>query len=154
MADLFVKKLKKGRILNEDEAMNALLKEEIQEEGDFVLDEKAKSVVLTQEGVAKAEKYFSVDNLSDPENLELQHYINNALKANYNMHLDKDYVIHEGEIVIVDEFTGRMRPGRRYSDGLHQAIEARKTYRCAEKAKRWQQLPSRTTSINTLRNAV
>ena len=65
--------------------MNALLKEEIQEEGDFVLDEKAKSVVLTQEGVAKAEKYFSVDNLSDPENLELQHYINNALKANYNM---------------------------------------------------------------------
>jgi hypothetical protein len=99
VADLFVKKLKKGRILNEDEAMNALLKEEIQEEGDFVLDEKAKSVVLTQEGVAKAEKYFSVDNLSDPENLELQHYINNALKANYNMHLDKDYVIQTFEKV-------------------------------------------------------
>ena len=125
VADLFVKKLKKGRILNEAEAMNALMKEEIQEEGDFVLDEKAKSVVLTQEGVEKAEKFFAVENLSDPENLELQHHINNALKANYNMHLDKDYVVHEGEIVIVDEFTGRMMPGRRYSDGLHQAIEAK-----------------------------
>ncbi len=125
VADLFVKKLKKGRILNEAEAMNALMKEEIQEEGDFVLDEKAKSVVLTQEGVAKAEKFFNVENLSDPENLELQHHINNALKANYNMHLDKDYVVNEGEIVIVDEFTGRMMPGRRYSDGLHQAIEAK-----------------------------
>ena len=125
VADLFVKRLKKGRILNEAEAMNALMKEEIQEEGDFVLDEKAKSVVLTQEGVEKAEKFFNVENLSDPENLELQHHINNALKANYNMHLDKDYVVHEGEIVIVDEFTGRMMPGRRYSDGLHQAIEAK-----------------------------
>ena len=125
VADLFVKRLKKGRILNEAEAMNALIKEELQEEGDFVLDEKAKSVVLTQEGVEKAEKFFSIDNLSDPENLELQHHINNALKANYNMHLDKDYVVHEGEIVIIDEFTGRMMPGRRYSDGLHQAIEAK-----------------------------
>ena len=125
VADMFVKKLKKGRLLNEAEAMNALLKEELQEEGDFVLDEKAKSVVLTQEGIEKAEKFFSVDNLSDPDNLELQHHINNALKANYNMHLDKDYVVHEGEIVIIDEFTGRMMPGRRYSDGLHQAIEAK-----------------------------
>ncbi len=125
VADMFVKKLKKGRLLNEAEAMNALLKEELQEEGDFILDEKAKSVVLTQEGVHKAEKFFSVDNLSDPENLELQHHINNALKANYNMHLDKDYVVHEGEIMIIDEFTGRMMPGRRYSDGLHQAIEAK-----------------------------
>lgn len=125
VADLFVKQLKKGRILNEEEAMNPLMKEELQEEGDFVLDEKAKSVVLTQEGIAKAEKFFNVDNLSDPENLELQHHINNALKANYNMHLDKDYVVHEGEIVIVDEFTGRMMPGRRYSDGLHQANRAK-----------------------------
>ena len=91
--------------------------------------------MLTQEGVAKAEKYFSVDNLSDPENLELQHYINNALKANYNMHLDKDYVIHEGEIVIVDEFTGRMMPGRRYSDGLHQAIEAKENVQVRRESK-------------------
>ncbi len=135
VADLFAKQLKKGRILNEEEAMNPLLREELQEEGDFILDEKAKSVVLTQEGVAKAEKFFSVDNLSDPENLELQHHINNALKANYNMHLDKDYVIHEGEIVIVDEFTGRMMPGRRYSDGLHQAIEAKENVQVRRESK-------------------
>ncbi|WMI81370.1 preprotein translocase subunit SecA [Anaerotignum sp. MB30-C6] len=135
VADIFVKQLKKGRILNEEEAMNPLLKEELQEEGDFVLDEKAKSVVLTQEGVEKAEKFFSVENLSDPENLELQHHINNALKANYNMHLDKDYVIAEGEIVIVDEFTGRMMPGRRYSDGLHQAIEAKENVQVRRESK-------------------
>ncbi|WP_394265752.1 preprotein translocase subunit SecA [Anaerotignum sp.] len=135
VADLFVKQLKKGRILNEEEAMNPLMKEELQEEGDFILDEKAKSVVLTQEGIAKAEKFFNVDNLSDPENLELQHHINNALKANYNMHLDKDYVVHEGEIVIVDEFTGRMMPGRRYSDGLHQAIEAKENVQVRRESK-------------------
>ncbi len=135
VADLFVKQLQKGRILNEEEAMNPLLREELQEEGDFVLDEKAKSVVLTQEGVEKAEKFFSVENLSDPENLELQHHINNALKANYNMHLDQDYVIAEGEIVIVDEFTGRMMPGRRYSDGLHQAIEAKENVQVRRESK-------------------
>lgn len=135
VADLFVKQLKKGRILNEEEAMNPLMKEELQEEGDYILDEKAKSVVLTQEGIAKAEKFFNVDNLSDPENLELQHHINNALKANYNMHLDKDYVVHEGEIVIVDEFTGRMMPGRRYSDGLHQAIEAKENVQVRRESK-------------------
>ncbi len=135
VADLFVKQLKKGRILNEEEAMNPLMKEELQEEGDFVLDEKAKSVVLTQEGIAKAEKFFNVENLSDPENLELQHHINNALKANYNMHLDKDYVVNEGEIVIVDEFTGRMMPGRRYSDGLHQAIEAKENVQVRRESK-------------------
>ena len=135
VADLFVKKLKKGRILNEEEAMNALLKEEIQEEGDYILDEKGKSVVLTQEGVEKAEKFFAIDNLSDPDNLEIQHHINNALKANYNMHRDQDYVIHEGEIVIVDEFTGRMMPGRRYSDGLHQAIEAKENVQVRRESK-------------------
>ena len=135
VADLFVKKLKKGRILNEEEAMNALLKEEIQEEGDYILDEKAKSVVLTQEGVEKAEKFFAIENLSDPDNLEIQHHINNALKANYNMHRDQDYVIHEGEIVIVDEFTGRMMPGRRYSDGLHQAIEAKENVQVRRESK-------------------
>ncbi len=115
--------------------MNPLMKEEIQEEGDYILDEKAKSVVLTQEGITKAEKFFSIENLSDPENLELQHHINNALKANYNMHLDKDYVINEGEIVIVDEFTGRMMPGRRYSDGLHQAIEAKENVQVRRESK-------------------
>ena len=125
IADIFVKSLTKGRILNEDEALNVLTKEDIKEEGDFVVDEKAKSVTLTQEGVEKAEKYFKVETLSDPENMNILHHINNALKANYNMFIDKDYVVHNGEVVIVDEFTGRLMPGRRYSDGLHQAIEAK-----------------------------
>ena len=126
LADSFAKGLTKGQILNEDEALNPLMREELQEEGDFVVDEKAKSATLTQEGVAKAERYFNIENLSDPENMEILHHINNALKANYNMHLDQDYVVDEkGEVVIVDEFTGRMMPGRRYSDGLHQAIEAK-----------------------------
>ncbi|MDO5387802.1 MAG: preprotein translocase subunit SecA [Clostridia bacterium] len=129
LADMFVKTLTKGRILNEEEAMNPLVREELQEEGDFVVDEKGKTSTLTQEGVQKAEKFFNVENLSDPENMALQHHINNALKANYNMFKDKDYVTEndkgEPEIVIVDTFTGRMMPGRRYSDGLHQAIEAK-----------------------------
>lgn len=125
VADSFAKTLKKGRILNEDEALNPITKTELIEEGDFVVDEKAKTVTLTQEGVKKAEKFFRVENLSDPDNLELQHHINNALKANYNMAADKDYVVKDNEIIIVDEFTGRLMPGRRYSDGLHQAIEAK-----------------------------
>ncbi|MFV0503660.1 MAG: preprotein translocase subunit SecA [Lachnospirales bacterium] len=125
VADSFVKTLIKGRILNEDEAMNPLLRTSIEEEGDFVHDEKAKSVSLTGEGISKAEKFFSVENLSDPDNISLQHHISNALKANYSMHRDKDYVVQENEIIIVDEFTGRLMAGRRYSDGLHQAIEAK-----------------------------
>lgn len=125
IADMFVKGLKKGRILNEDEALNVLTKEELKEEGDYVVDEKAKSVSLTQEGVHKAERFFKLENLSDPENMEILHFINNALKANYNMHLDQDYVVQNNEVMIVDEFTGRLMPGRRYSDGLHQAIEAK-----------------------------
>ena len=129
LADMFVKTLTKGKILNEEEAMNPLVREELKEEGDFVVDEKGKTSTLTQEGVKKAEKFFNVENLSDPENMALQHHINNALKANYNMFKDKDYVTEndkgEPEIVIVDTFTGRMMPGRRYSDGLHQAIEAK-----------------------------
>ena len=99
VADTFVKTLKKGKILNEEEALNPLTKEEIQEEGDYILDEKAKSVTLTQEGVKKAEKFFHVDNLSDAENLEIQHHINNALKANYNMHLDQNYVVQNDEVM-------------------------------------------------------
>lgn len=125
IADSFAKTLTRGRILNEDEALNPITKTELIEEGDFVVDEKAKSVTLTQEGIKKAEKFFRIENLSDPANLELQHHINNALKANYNMAADKDYVVKENEIIIVDEFTGRLMPGRRYSDGLHQAIEAK-----------------------------
>ena len=125
IADIFVKSLKKGRIVNEDVALNPLTRQDIIEEGDFVVDEKQRTTSLTQEGVKKAERYFIIDNLADPENLEIQHHINNALKANNNMHLEQDYVVKENEVVIVDEFTGRLMPGRRYSDGLHQAIEAK-----------------------------
>ncbi len=135
VADGFVKGLKKGKILNETEAMNAITRAELIEEGDFVVDEKAKTVSLTQEGVHKAEKFFALENLSDPQNLEIQHHINNALKANFNMHLDKDYVVQNNEIVIVDEFTGRLMPGRRYSDGLHQAIEAKENVKVNRESK-------------------
>lgn len=125
VANAFVQTLKKGKILNEEEALNPLTREEIKEEGDFVVDEKSKAVTLTQEGVIKAEKYFNIENLSDPNNLEIQHHINNALRAHNTMFLDKNYVVQDDEIVIVDEFTGRLMDGRRYSDGLHQAIEAK-----------------------------
>ena len=125
VADRFAKTLKKGRVLNEKEALNPLTSAEIEEEGDFIVDEKAKSVTLTGLGIEKAEKFFNLQNFSDPENLEIQHHVNNALKANYNMHKDQNYVVQNEEIIIVDEFTGRLMAGRRYSDGLHQAIEAK-----------------------------
>ena len=99
--------------------------EEIEETGDFVVDEKDKVVNLTEQGVKKVEEYFHIDNLADPENLEIQHNIILALRANNLMFRDKDYVVKDDEVLIVDEFTGRIMPGRRYSDGLHQAIEAK-----------------------------
>ena len=135
IADQFAKMLTKGRIVNEEEALNAITREELIEEGDFVVDEKAKSVVLTQEGVRKAEKFFNLENLSDPENLEIQHHINNALKANYQMFRDQNYVVQNDEVMIVDEFTGRIMPGRRYSDGLHQAIEAKEHVKVNKESK-------------------
>ncbi len=125
VADSFAKSLRKGKILNEKEALNPITRQDIEEEGDFVVDEKAKTVTLTADGSKKAERFFGVENLSDPDNMEVLHHINNALKANYHMFRDKDYVVQEDEIVIVDEFTGRLMQGRRYSDGLHQAIEAK-----------------------------
>jgi len=134
-ADQFAKTLKKGRVINEEEATNPLMRKDIEEEGDFVVDEKRKAVTLTQDGVKKTERYFGIDNLSDPDNIEIQHHVNNALKANYNMHLDVNYVNKEGEIVIVDEFTGRLMPGRRYSDGLHQAIEAKENVKVQRESK-------------------
>ena len=99
--------------------------EEIEETGDFVVDEKDKVVNLTEQGVKKVEEYFHIENLADPENLEIQHNIILALRANNLMFRDKDYVVKDDEVLIVDEFTGRIMPGRRYSDGLHQAIEAK-----------------------------
>ena len=124
-ADLLASQLKKGRVIGDTSKMAELMNEEIIEEGDFVVDEKAKSCTLTAQGVARAEQFFHIANLSDPENAEIVHHINTALKANYLMFKDRDYVVKDGQIIIVDEFTGRMMPGRRYSDGLHQAIEAK-----------------------------
>jgi len=135
VADQFAKTLKKGRIVNEQEALNPILRAEMQEEGDYIVDEKQKAVSLTQEGIRKAERYFAVDNLSDPSHMELQHYINNALKANNTMQRDVDYVVQENEIIIVDVFTGRLMPGRRYSDGLHQAIEAKENVKVQRESK-------------------
>lgn len=92
---------------------------------DFIVDEKNKNTVLTEKGVEKAEKYFNLENLYDPKNIEILHAINQSLRANYLYHRDRDYVVKDGEVIIVDEFTGRLMPGRRWSDGLHQAIEAK-----------------------------
>jgi len=124
-ANTFVQMLK-GRILDPTEDKQDRFNREYKEETvDFTVDEKGHSVMLAENGVAKAEKYFNIENLSDPTNMEISHHINQALKAHNLMKLDVDYVIKDGEIVIVDEFTGRLMFGRRYSDGLHQAIEAK-----------------------------
>ena len=104
-------------------------------ERDFTVDEKANAVLLTDEGVVKAEKYFHVENYADAENLELQHYVTQALKANYTMKIEKDYLVKDDQIVIVDEFTGRLMEGRRYSDGLHQAIEAKEGVKIQRESK-------------------
>ncbi len=134
-ADMLVRRLKRGKVIGEVSKLAAVLNEEITEEGDFVVDEKSKQVSLTAEGVEKVESYFQIDNLSDPKNMEIQHHVNLALKANNLMHLDKDYVIKDDEIIIVDEFTGRLMPGRRYSNGLHQAIEAKEKVKVKRESK-------------------
>ncbi len=125
-ANEFIQTLE-GRILdpNEDADIDPFDREFKVEDVDFLVDEKRKSSNLTEKGTKKAEQFFGIDNLSDTENLELSHYINNALKANTTMTRDIDYVVNNGEVMIVDEFTGRIMQGRRYSDGLHQAIEAK-----------------------------
>lgn len=124
-ADMFVRRLTKGKVIGEITKMSAILNEDIQEEGDYVVDEKTKNVTLTADGVEKAESFFQLSNYADPENMEIQHHISLGLKAHNIMFKDKDYVVKEDEILIVDEFTGRIMPGRRYSNGLHQAIEAK-----------------------------
>lgn len=104
-------------------------------EKDFNVDEKANAVLLTDDGIVKAEKYFGIENYADSQNLELQHYVTQALKANYTMKSDKDYMVKDNEIVIIDEFTGRLMEGRRYSDGLHQAIEAKEGVKIQRESK-------------------
>ena len=124
--DVLAKQLERGEASGEFSKMNAIMGEEIEETGDFIVDEKEKTVNLTEDGVKKVEKFFHIENLADPENLEIQHNIILALRAHNLMFRDQDYVVTpDGEVMIVDEFTGRIMPGRRYSDGLHQGIEAK-----------------------------
>ena len=131
VADMFVKRLKKLVVTEQD---NKQLDTEI--DADYIVDEKAKTSTLTERGVKKAEQAFNVENLSDPENMKLLHHINQALHANGVMHRDQQYVVTpDGEVMIVDEFTGRIMPGRRYSDGLHQAIEAKEGVKVEHESK-------------------
>ena len=125
VCDALARQLTRGEESGEFNKFNAIMGEEIEETGDFIVNEKDKVVNLTAEGVKKVEQFFHIENLADPENLEIQHNIILALRANYMMFRDKDYVVKDDEVLIVDEFTGRIMPGRRYSDGLHQAIEAK-----------------------------
>ena len=125
VCDVLARQLQRGEESAEFSKLDAILGEEIEETGDFIVNEKEKTVNLTQQGVHKVEQFFHIKNLADPENLEIQHCVILALRANNLMHRDKDYVVKDDEVLIVDEFTGRIMPGRRYSDGLHQAIEAK-----------------------------
>ena len=125
LCDILARQLERGEESAEFSKINAILGEEIEESGDFIVNEKEKTVNLTQQGVEKVEKYFHINNLADAENLEIQHNIILALRANNLMQRDVDYVVKDDEVLIVDEFTGRIMNGRRYSDGLHQAIEAK-----------------------------
>ena len=135
VCDILAKRLERGEESGEFSKMNAIMGEEIEESGDFIVNEKDKVVNLTEEGVHKVEEYFNIENLADPQNLEIQHNIILALRANYLMAKDKDYVVKDDQVLIVDEFTGRIMPGRRYSDGLHQAIEAKEHVKVKRESK-------------------
>ena len=135
VCDILAKQLERGEASGEVTKMSAIMGEEITETGDYIVNEKDKVVTLTQDGVKKVEKFFQIENLSDPENLEIQHNVNLALRAHNLMHRDQDYVVKDDEVLIVDEFTGRIMPGRRYSDGLHQAIEAKEHVKVKRESK-------------------
>ena len=133
--DILARQLKRGDGVGEFSKMDAIMGIEQEENGDFVVNEKDKVVNLTAEGIEKVEKFFHIENLADPENLEIQNNIILALRAHNLMHRDKDYVVKEDQVLIVDEFTGRIMPGRRYSDGLHQAIEAKEHVKVKRESK-------------------
>ena len=135
VCDILAQQLERGEASHEMTKMAAIMGEEVVETGDFVVNEKDKIVNLTERGVKKVEDFFHIENLADPENLEIQHNIILALRAHNLMHKDQDYVVKDDEILIVDEFTGRIMPGRRYSDGLHQAIEAKEHVKVKRESK-------------------
>ena len=133
--DILAQQLTRGEDVPEYSKMDAIMGIEQEETGDFIVNEKDKLVNLTQQGVEKVEKFFHIDNLADPENLEIQHNVILALRAHYLMFRDQDYVVKDDQVMIVDEFTGRIMPGRRYSDGLHQAIEAKEHVKVKRESK-------------------
>ena len=133
--DILAQQLTRGEDVPEYSKMDAMMGIEQEETGDFIVNEKDKLVNLTQQGVEKVEKFFHIDNLADPENLEIQHNVILALRAHYLMFRDQDYVVKDDQVMIVDEFTGRIMPGRRYSDGLHQAIEAKEHVKVKRESK-------------------
>ncbi|MBQ8547914.1 MAG: preprotein translocase subunit SecA, partial [Lachnospiraceae bacterium] len=132
--DILARQLVKGKE-RELTKMELIMREELQEEGDFVVNEKDKQINLTEQGVEKVERFFQIENLADADNMEIQHNIILALRAHYLMARDKDYVVQNDEVLIVDDFTGRIMPGRRYSDGLHQAIEAKERVKVKRESK-------------------
>ena len=133
--DILARQLQRGEASGEFTKMNAILGEDIEETGDFIVNEKEKNINLTEDGVKKVEKFFHIENLADAENLDIQHNIFLALRAHNLMFRDQDYVVKDDEVLIVDEFTGRIMPGRRYSDGLHQAIEAKEHVKVKRESK-------------------
>ena len=133
--DILARQLERGEASGEFSKMNAIMGEDIEETGDFIVNEKEKNINLTEEGVKKVEKFFHIENLADPEHLEIQHNIILALRAHNLMFRDQDYVVADDQVMIVDEFTGRIMPGRRYSDGLHQAIEAKEHVKVKRESK-------------------
>ncbi len=133
--DILARQLKRGADMEALTKMDAIMGVEREETGDFIVNEKDKIVNLTAEGVSKVERFFQIENLADPENLEIQHNINLALRAHNLMFRDQDYVVKDEQVLIVDEFTGRIMPGRRYSDGLHQAIEAKEHVKVKRESK-------------------
>lgn len=133
--DILARQLERGEASGEFSKMNAIMGEDIEETGDFIVNEKEKNINLTEDGVRKVEKFFHLDNLADADNLEIQHNIILALRAHNLMFKDQDYVVKDEEVLIVDEFTGRIMPGRRYSDGLHQAIEAKEHVKVRRESK-------------------
>ena len=135
VCDILARQLERGEASGEVTKMTAIMGEEITETGDFIVNEKDKIVNLTEQGVHKVEQFFHIENLADPENLEIQHNIILALRAHNLMFRDQDYVVKDDEVLIVDEFTGRIMPGRRYSDGLHQAIEAKEHVKVRRESK-------------------
>ena len=135
VCDYLARVLKRGEASKELSKMDLLMGEEVEETGDFIVNEKDKLVTLTADGIKKVEQYFNIENFADAENLEIQHNMDLALRAHNLMHRDQDYVVKDDQVLIVDEFTGRIMPGRRYSDGLHQAIEAKEHVKVKRESK-------------------